>query len=169
MGKQQQLTARNPLLPNNSQRFIAPLAKTIADIARTLHDYARRTQTSLTEFYTGLAGTVREKLWPAAHEALRKVAHAVGRLADDTYGLVLSIAETLVATLRQFEPEFAQFGQRVTALAKRLGEYGERYARWARKEATDLWQLVRDALQEVPGWEYVRERFAEVSFRGRRR
>lgn len=91
------------------------------------------------------------------------MAQAFSRLVDETTGLVLSVAERLVATLRKFEPEFAQFGQRVTALAKRLGEYAERYVQWARKEATDLWQLVHDSLQEVPGWEFVREKYTEVS------
>lgn len=100
---------------------------------------------------------------PAGQEALHRLAAAFAKLADETYGLVVSVAERLVATVRQFEPEFAQFGQRVTALAKRLGGYAERYVQWARKEAADLWKLILDSVHELPGWEYARDKYTEVS------
>lgn len=149
--------------PHRSERLIAPLAKTVTDIAHTLGDYARRTHASLLDFYTGLSATLREKLVPAGQEALHRLAAAFAKLADETYGLVVSVAERLVATVRQFEPEFAQFGQRVTALAKRLGGYAERYVQWARKEAADLWKLILDSVHELPGWEYARDKYTEVS------
>lgn len=85
------------------------------------------------------------------------------QLADETQTLVLQLAERLIATLRQFEPELRQLGQRLSAVAKRIGEFVNKYADWVRKEATDLWHLVKDAVQELPGWEWAREKYDEVS------
>lgn len=75
------------------------------------------------------------------------------------------LGDSLVGALRQFEPDLAQIGQRLSGYAKKIAESVEKYVQWARKELTDVWQLVRDSLQELPAWELVREKFEEVSVR----
>lgn len=147
---------------SRSKSIYGTVAKTVGEIVHTVTEHAKKITAVLTEFYDQLEAAFREKVLPALRTAVQNIESILSTVYEDTLDLALAIIERVIKALRQFEPDFAKFGKKIATFVKQYTDLIDKYFEWARNEYNEISKLLAESAKELPGLEFLREKYQEV-------
>lgn len=145
-----------------SKNTYGTVAKAVAEIVHTVAEHVKRTAHLLGEFYHSLSESFTERILPALNKALTNIEKIISNIHEESLNVILAIIDRGVKALQHFEPDFAKIGKPLAEIAQQVTDIVDRYCQWARNEYAEIYKLLSESVRELPGIEFLQEKFREV-------
>lgn len=146
-----------------SNRVYGTVGKTIVEIVKVLIENAGKLYDIFAEFYRKLQQAFEERILPALKQTYTQLEAIGPRIYEDTLTMLANLFERVAKSLKAFEEDFAKIGKAISETFKSFAAMFTKYFEIIRKELYDVYAIVADNVREMHAFDYVKERFAEVS------
>jgi phage-related protein len=138
------------------------LGKLFNDVFTVCIEGYQKLYTILFEFYQNLYEAFKEKILPALKDLFSKFETIFYSAYEETVSLVTAVIERVAKALKSFEVDFNKISETVSDLLKNTASALSKYTETLEKEIRDIYKLIVDIIQNLPGLETFKEQYEEV-------
>lgn len=150
-------------LKNFSNRTYELLNKTVGEILRTLVSHFEKISKTITDLFKHLYDGFNERILPSLRESWAHIEQSLLNLYDEVINASYHLFERLVDILKKFEDDFKKIGKTAAEWFKKVSKALTEQLAIIQKEFEDLYKLAIDYIKALPGIDYIKEKYNEVS------
>lgn len=142
---------------------ITAVTKLLDELTTTFLGYYEKISAIVSDFYKEVEEAFNTKFLPLFKDLYNQIEALVYNLYEEFVSLVGGVFERIAKALKGFEDDFNKISAALADLFKNVSLYFKEYVEQFEKEVRDMWQLLIQQLQTLPGLEVVKTKIEEVS------
>lgn len=143
-----------------SQKTFGPINKAIVEIFKTLSAHFEQTNKILSELGKQLYESYTEKIQPTLKQTLDSVETLLRGIYEELYNIAITWAEKLHERLKTVD--LSELNKSVSKLAGQVTKIVGAYVEVIAKEAEEIYKLLVDAAQSLPGLDAIKDKLKEI-------
>lgn len=144
------------------RKIFVDLGKIFNDVITVVTESFQKLYTLVFEFYQNLYEAFKEKILPAFKDLFSKLESIFFSVYEETVGLITAVIERVAKALKTFEVDFTKVSDTFSEVLKNVATAFGKYKDVLEKELRDIYKLVVDIIQNLPGLDTFKERFNEI-------
>lgn len=148
----------------HSNKVYGSFGNVIIEILKVLTENVKKLHEIFNDFYGKVQQAFNEKILPALKETYTKLYGIFQQIYENTVQLLRNIFERIANSMKAFEEDFSKIGKALSETFKTFAQLFSKYFEILRKEVYDLYGVVSNNLKELPGYDYIKDKFSEVCF-----
>uniref|UniRef100_A0A336M8K5 CSON013728 protein n=1 Tax=Culicoides sonorensis TaxID=179676 RepID=A0A336M8K5_CULSO len=140
---------------------ISAVTKLLDEVTKTFLQYYEKVSAVVSDFYKEVQEAFNTKFLPMFKDLYNQIEALVFNLYEEFVSLVAGVFERVAKALKGFEEDFNKLSAAMAELFKNVSLYFKEYVEQFEKEVRDLWNLLLQQLQTLPGLEVLKTKFEE--------
>lgn len=142
--------------------IVGEMAKTFNTLADAIREQFQTIETALKQFYEQSVTAFNEKILPELKKLYESLQKLVSELYEQSIKLLSAAFERVAKALKTFEDDFNNISKAIREASGNTYEAIGQYIKDICQELKDLFELLKQQIQTLPGLEFVKEKYAEI-------
>lgn len=142
--------------------IIGELAKTFSTLSAAISEQWATIETALKQTFEQSVNAFNEKILPELKKLYESLQKLVSEVFEQTVKMLTAAFERVVKALKTFEEDFNKISKVLKDATGNACESISQYIKEIQQELKDLFELMKQQLQTLPGVDYVKQKYAEI-------
>lgn len=142
--------------------IVGELAKTFDGIAKAISEQLSAIEAALRQNYELAVKTFNENILPEIKKLYDSLQQLVSEIYEQAVKLLTAAFERVAKALKTFEEDFNTISKAIKDATGNSYEAIGEYIKLITQEIKELYELLKQQLQSLPGVDFVKEKYAEI-------